>query len=168
MTAYTEFFLNSRKDVAQLELLEITHPNFTKPYRIVRNCRDGVTVDLSPTELGIFFEFWPAKFTGKAARTDLDYSITIDLGDVGEVIPTEVDAVAQQSGFSNKIELRYWVFRSDDLTAPIFGPIRLEGSSLSFDGAFSTIEAKAPSLNTNKTGERYTVERFPMLKGFLK
>jgi hypothetical protein len=28
-------------------------------------------------------------------------------------------------------------------------------------------EAKAPSLNVNKTGELYTFDRFPMLKGFL-
>jgi hypothetical protein len=43
---YTDFFLNARADAISLDLLEITHPAFTQAYRIVRNARDGVIVDL--------------------------------------------------------------------------------------------------------------------------
>lgn len=167
MTAYTEYFLNSRSSVVQLELIEITHPNFTQPYRIVRNARDGVTVDLSPTELAVPFIYYPAKVQSLGARDDLDAAIRVDLGDLGEVVPGEVDAVSAAGGFGTKPQVRYWAFRSDDLTQPIFGPLHLEIVSFGFNDQGASFEARAPALNSNKTGERYTLERFPMLRGLI-
>ena len=173
MSDLADYFFASSRDVAALELVEITHPNFTRPYRIVRNTvdpldPDGVTVALSPEEPAARFDCWPARFSGRGARDDLDYQITIDLGDVGEVMPMELDAVAEAGGFMTKPMVRHWVFRSDNLTSPILGPIVLEAPSINGDGTVSSVDARAPTLNTTKTGERYTVERFPMLRGFLK
>lgn len=167
MSAYSEYFLNSRSSIVQLELVEITHPNFTQPYRIVRNARDGITVDLADDEQGVEFEYFPLRVEPQGARDDLDASIKVDLGDVGEVVPAEVDAVAEAGGFLTKPAVRYWTFRSDQLGAPIYGPLHLEIPSFSFTPEGSSFEAKAPSLNSNKTGIRYTLEDFPMLRGFL-
>jgi hypothetical protein len=173
MADLADYFFASSRDVAGLEMVEITHPDFTRPYRIVRNTvdpldPDGVTVALSPDQPEVRFEYWPARFSGRGARDDLDYQITIDLGDVGDVLPNEIDAVAAAGGFMTKPAVRYYVFRSDNLTSPILGPILLEAPSINSDGTVSSIDARAPTLNTTKTGERYTVERFPMLRGFLK
>jgi hypothetical protein len=169
MTDYTEFFLASRSDVVQLDLIEVTHPHFTKPYRIVRNSRDGITVDLSaaPEDQNVFFEYYPVKMTPLGSGDDLDAAIRIDLGDLGEVLPVELDAVATAAGFLTKPKVRYWTFRSDDLTAPIFGPIRLEVGTIAFNADGASFEAKAPSLNINRTGELYRMERFPMLRGLI-
>jgi hypothetical protein len=95
MSDLANYFLASRRDVVGLELLEVTHPNFTKAYRIVRNAADGVVVDLSPAEQGVPFEYYPARFQAKGARDDLDFAITINLGDLGEVMPS-------RSGLLNK------------------------------------------------------------------
>lgn len=167
MGLYSEFFLNSRRDVVQLDLVEITHPDFTQPYRIVRNAPRGVTVDLSDDEPAVPFVYYPARVTQQGARDDLDSAIQVDLGDLGEVIPGEVDAVAEAGGFEIKPQMRYWTFRSDMLTAPIFGPIDLEIPSFSFTEEGASFEARAPSLNSSKTGERWTLDRFPMLRGFV-
>lgn len=167
MSAASEFFLNSRSNVVQLELFELTHPAFTQPYRIVRNKRDGVVVDLSPTELGVAFTWYPANIRARGARDDLDVSIQIDLGDLGEVLPAELDAVDAAGAWLTKPVLRYWTFRSDDLTAPLYGPIVLEAASFNSNEEGTSFEARAPLLNTTKTGERYTLTRFPMLKGLL-
>lgn len=173
MSDLSDYFLASRRDVAGLELLELTHPNFTQPYRIVRNPVDqsdlsGVTVDLSADERDVRFQYWPARFKGKGARDDLDYQITIDLGDLGEVLPNELDAVEAANGALIKPTVKYYVFRSDDLSAPMLGPIVLEAPTVNMDGTVSSIDARAPTLNTTKTGERYTIERFPMIRGFTK
>jgi hypothetical protein len=173
MSDLADYFLASRRDVAGLELLELTHPNFTQPYRIVRNPVDpadpnGVTVTLSGTEPDVRFQYYPAQFRGKGARDDLEYQININLGDLGEILPQEMDAVTEAGGLLIKPRVRYFVFRSDDLTAPILGPVNLEAPTINFDGTVSSIDARAPALNTTKTGERYTVERFPMLRGFLR
>lgn len=167
MSQYSEYFLNSRSSVVQLDLLEITHPNFTKPYRIVRNDARGVTVDLSDAEEGVAFEYYPARVEQMGARDDLDSGIKIELGDVGEVVPGEIDAVADAGGFLTKPAMRYWVFRSDILDAPIYGPMTFEVPSFTLTAEGAAFEARAPALNSTKTGERQTLERIPPQRGFL-
>lgn len=165
MSAYTEYFLNSRSNVVQLELLEITHPNFSKAYRIVRNAIDGVvaTIDGTPTQ----FDYYPLQIRSSGARDDLDSGFTVNLGDLGEVIPQELDAVAAAGGFAVKPMVRYWAFRSDILTAPLVGPLILEVGAFTFTQDGASFPARAPALNVGKTGEFYRLERFPMLRGLL-
>ncbi len=167
MGTYSEYFLNSRSSVVQLELVELSHPNFTQPYRIVRNAADGITVDLSPSEEAVPFVYYPARVEPMGSRDDLDSGVRMDLGDVGEVVPDEIDAVALAGGFMTKPTVRYWTFRSDQLGSPMFGPIHLEVPSISFNGEGASFEARAPSLNSTKTGERLTLDRIPMQRGFL-
>lgn len=164
---YIDYFLNSRSSVVQLELLEVNHPSFSQPYRIVRNAADGVTVDLSPAEEGVEFTYYPARVSSVGAKGDLDAAIRVELGDLGEIIPLEVDRVRDQARFHVKPSVRFWAFRSDDLSGPIFGPLALEVREFTFNHEGARFEAIAPSLNSIRTGERYNLDRFPMLRGFL-
>lgn len=164
--SYAEFFLNSKSSIVQLELMEISHPNFTKVYRIVRNAVKGITVTLE-TGASASFDYYPMRIENNGSKDDLDQSFTITLGDLGEVLPKELDSVASAQGFDVKPVVTYRTYRSDDLTSPLFGPVLLEVESFAFNREGSTFTAKAPSLNVNKTGELYKLERFPMLRGFL-
>lgn len=166
MTTYAEFFLKSKSSVVQLETLEISHPDFTKVYRVVRNAVQGVTVTLENNSSATF-DYYPLAIENAGVRDDLDQAITINLGDLGEVLPKELDEIASNDGFAIKPTVVYRTYRSDDLTRPLFGPVLLEVTSFAFNREGSTFEAKAPSLNVNKTGERYKLDRFPMLRGFL-
>lgn len=167
MSEYSEYFLNSRMDIVNYDLLEISHPFFTKTYRICRNNADGITVDLSPTELNYFFQFYPIAISTVDARDDMDTGIQVNFGDLGEIIPQEIDALIEVDGFRTKPTVRYWNYRSDDLTSPLFGPIELEVTSMDFSDQGCAFEAHAPLINLNKTGERYVLSRFPMLRGFV-
>lgn len=166
MSKYTEYFLNSSSSVVQLELLEIAHPNFSKTYRLVRNNTKGVRVKL---EDGIFydFEYAPLRISLSNEKDDLDQIVKIDLGDLGEIVQTELDLIEAANSYSIKPSLKYRTFRSDDLETVLYGPLILEIKSFSFTREGSTFEAKAPSLNINKTGEVYSLDRFPMLRGLL-
>lgn len=166
MKTYAEFFLNSKTSVVQLETLEISHPNFTKIYRIVRNAVEGVTLALENGQ-SVTFDYYPLQIENAGVRDDLDQAIKINLGDLGEVLPKELDEVSSNNGFGTKPTVVYRTYRSDDLSRPLFGPVTLEVSSFAFNREGSTFEAKAPSLNVNKTGELYKLDRFPMLRGFL-
>lgn len=164
--SYAEFFLNSKSSVVQLELMEIFHPNFTKVYRVVRNAVKGVSVTLE-TGAVVAFDYYPMRIENNGSKDDLDQSFTVTLGDLGEVLPKELDSVASAGGYGVKPVVTYRTYRSDDLTKPLFGPVVLEVESFAFNREGSTFTAKAPSLNINKTGELYKLERFPMLRGFL-
>lgn len=166
MSDYAEFFLNSRASVVQLETLEISHPDFTKIYRVVRNAVQGLTARLENNSL-VTFDYYPLEIENAGVRDNLDQSITINLGDLGEVLPKELDEISSNDGFDIKPIVTYRIYRSDNLTRPLFGPVLLEVPSFTFNREGSSFQAQAPSLNINKTGERYKLDRFPMLRGFL-
>lgn len=165
-TAYEEFFLGSRSDVVQLELLSFQHPAFSKRYDVVRNSTDGVTVTLENGDERTF-EYYPLRITPVGTRGDLDYGLRIQLGDLGEIIPHESEAVRESAGYATKPTATYRVYRSDDLTRVLFGPLTLEMTEVvvSRDGA--SFSAQAPILSILATGDLYTVSRFPMLRGTL-
>ena len=166
MTDYDAYFLNSPASAIPLDTLEITHPDFTQPYYIVRNAEGGITAQLEDGT-PIDFRYYPLRLRPTGSRDDLEQSIAVDLGDLGEVIPIELDAVADGDGFGIKPTVKYRVYRSDDLSEPLYGPVALEVQVFNSNREGSTFEAKAPSLNVNRTGELYHLDRFPMLRGFL-
>lgn len=165
-TEYVSFFLQSKSTVVQFETIEISHPNFTKTHRIVRNKTDGLIATLETAAI-VTFDYYPLQFNQGSQSDDLDYSIRITFGDVGDILPAELDAIQAANGFQTKPVLKYRTFRSDDLSQPMLGPIKLEVTEISFDKNGATFEARAAALSASKTGETYTLERFPMLKSTL-
>lgn len=163
---YVDFFLNSSSDVIQLELFEVTHPDFSQPYRYVRNQRGGVTVTL-PVDGSTFFDYRPVRIRRSREGGDLLQAITIDLGDPGEVFGAEIDRLVAAGTMTTKPKLRYWVYRSDDLAVPLLGPLNYEVVNVSAKGGYVTAEAQAPEKNASRTGELYTFSRFPMLRGLI-
>lgn len=166
MSAYSEFFLKSSGSIVQLECLEISHSAFTQTYRVVRNATNGVTVRYEDL-VDYTHTYYPLAVQSLGSRGDLDQGLQVNLGDLGEVLPVELDAVSSANGFQEKPVVKYRTFRSDDLQNVLFGPLVLEVKTFSFNREGSTFEAKAPLLNINKTGELYKLDRFPMLRGFL-
>jgi hypothetical protein len=166
-SAALSYFLDSHRDVVELELFEISHPAFTQVYRRVRNHRDGVTVTLETAEVATF-DWYPLEIAELADEADLDSGLRIAFGDLGTVLPKELDAVAAADSMSIKPTIVYRTYRSDDLSAPLVGPITLEATNFSFKKEGATFEAHAPYVNRTRTGESYNLSLFPTLRGFLK
>lgn len=169
MATFEEFFLSRKSNVARLELLEITHPSFSKVYRIVRNAMSGVTVDLPApdNEAGVLFEFYPVRLQRGGQNGTMDNTLNITFGDLSDVIPQEIDRIIAADTFNIAPKVRYWAYRSDDLTTPIYGPVNFEVTSLPYTKEGFSASASAPQISNTGTGEIYTLERFPMLRGFL-
>jgi hypothetical protein len=166
MSEYSEFFLNSFSSVVQLDCLEISHPSFTQTFYIVRNKTDGVTVT-HEDESEHTYQYVPMRLSLSGPREDLDHILNVQLGDLGEIVPAQLDAI-KAAGTSNVLPtVLYRTYRSDDLTVPLFGPITLKIKKFAMQREGSVFEARAPSLNVNKTGEKYAIARFPMLEGLL-
>lgn len=163
MSEASEFFLGSAPSVVRFDTLEISHPDFSQTYRLVRNSGPGgITAD------GDDYEYCPMRVLPIASTDDLVQALSVTLGDVGEIIATEIEAVWEANGMNTRPALTYRAFRSDDLDAPIAGSERvLEIASVTTTREGASFEAQAPELNASRTGILYTVEEFPMLRGFL-
>lgn len=166
MSNYSAFFLNSASSIVPLETMVISHPSFSKTYYIVRNAINGITATLEDATTHTF-TYYPLSIKRNGATDDLDQKLEIQLGDLGQVVPAEIDNCVSAGTQGTKPTLIYRSFRSDDLTAPMDGPYTYEIASIGTKGANAAFTAQAPRLNNNRTGEIYTVARFPMLVGFL-
>lgn len=317
MSNYTTFFLNTSKSVVQLELIELAHPDLSKTYRIVRNAINGVTVTLEDATSKVF-DYYPLRITPSGSSTDLEQTMEVQLGDLGSVLPQELDRldskpnpvlnagcligafvdaggvvvanpfliglgtrvwvpgnatrlfmgmnddfygdnigswnvvingsapisvngknqpwtfagpinldrfwvttggtapasytipggvtqlvitssgaaglnavfgttdgngnasagvgntpnlpgfwIVPRVGFTQKPVMKYRAYRSDDLTAPMLGPLIFQVNNIAFQKEGATLSASAPRLNLSATGELYDLDRFPTLRGFL-
>lgn len=166
-TDYTDFFLNTAPTVRRIETLEIAHSDFTQSYFIQYSDPNNVTLTLENGGGNQLFTYFPVSIKPNGSSSDLDSSVSIRLGDLGQTLPAELDAVRTADGFDEKPSVKYRVYRSDDTSAPAYGPLTFEITAINFDESGASFEASARALNLNRTGQRYTVERFPMLNGFI-
>lgn len=167
MSKYSEFFLQSASSIVELETLEISHPSFSQTHYVVRNAMSGITATLEDGTTTVNFQYYPLAIKRSGASDDLDQKLEIQLGDLGEIIPNEFDNCIAADTTDVKPTLIYRTYRSDDLTAPLNGPFKYEIPSIGSLGPNSAFTAQAPRLNTNRTGEIYAIDRFPMLSAFL-
>lgn len=166
MSKYSEFFFNSSSNVVNIETFEISHPSFSKTYWIVRNAMNGITANLEDGTSQTF-DYYPLQVKRTGASDDLDQKLEVQLGDLGMVIPQEIARCHAAGTMSTKPTLKYRAYRSDDLNSPMDGPFRFEVTTVPRKRAASALQAGAPRLNSNRTGETYTMLRFPMLRAFL-
>lgn len=161
-----EFFLNSKSKVAMFDTLQISHPSFSKTYFIVRNSRKGLTATLENSSIAVF-EYYPFRMEKTASSGNLDQSFKFTFGELGSLIHNEIDAVREADTFNVKPVVIIRGYRSDDLSGPVYGPLKLEISQIPINKKGFAFEAKPWQPNVNGTGEIYTLSRFPGLRGFL-
>lgn len=168
MSRLEEFFLKGRKDVVYVETIEIIHTHFTKPLRIVRNVTNGWTAKLANGDSNrVQFDYFPLKLEVGSSKTDLDQTLNITIGDLGEVLPQELERAFENEGMLAKPILKYRCYASDDPDFVLYGPITLQIDSFNYDQQGTTFQATAPNVNKSKTGELYSTVRFPFLKSLL-
>lgn len=167
MTDYIGFFLNSGPDVYRIETLQISHPSFSQAYWVQSQVPGGVTLGLEDGGGSQEFQYVPMRVTPRAEENDLEAGYRITFGDLGAILQAELDRVAADESYGTRPTIVFRQYRSDEPDAPMYGPEVFEMQGVNFDGDGATFDATARTLNLNRTGERYTVTRFPMLAGFI-
>lgn len=161
MSEYSEFFLSTSSDVVQYEMLRIAHPSFSKDYRLTRNAPNEINAG------GITWSYCPMMIETNGARSDLDFSIKITLGDVGIIVQSELEAIRAADGNLTYPTVHYSTFASNNLASPLVGPFELQVRTFALTRAGAAFECVPQVLNRNRTGVFYTPAMFPSLRGFL-
>lgn len=161
---YEAYLLNSPDGERHIEVVTISHSKLSKTYHITP----------TPEPVAVTFETggdvvpMPVNLTVEKSqsRGDLDEQFNFNISDIDGTLNDEADRIPLDD--EEPLVVTYRGFMVSDTSAPCEGPFFLEGVSMtkSTDGTV-TIAAQSPSLVVNRTGELYTYERFPMLRGFL-
>lgn len=165
------FHLDSSPSVMLLETIEVSHSLWSQSLRYVTNHEDGINLPLENGQT-VFFEFIPLSVKRGNTSDDLDQSLTITVGDLGEVVPPLIQLIRDAAN-DERPQVVYRAYAFDVVTAQltVARPIdlikNLEVVSMSRDHLATTFDAKTPVKNTVKTGRTYTVQDYPDLKGLL-
>lgn len=164
---WTDFFFGAPSSTAELVTLEISQPDFSHVWRIQKNYRDGFWARLETGEQ-VFFQYVPMVLKHMEDRGDLDFGVSVTLGDLGEILPEEIQrARAAGTLRTSPPKVVYRSYRSDDLEKPMFGPVALQARPITRSPDGAQFDATAPQANVSKTGKLYRSDEFPMLRGFL-
>lgn len=164
---YVDFYFGADQSVAEINTLEISQVSFSQVWRLQNHYRHGLWARLETGER-VFWQYVPVAIKALEERGNLDYGIAVTLGDLGEILPDEIErARAAGTMRSDPPTVIQRTYRSDDLEAPMFGPIVLEAREVGRIDIGAQFNATAPELNVSKTGEAYESDRFVMLLGLL-
>lgn len=159
-----EFYLEGDRNTALIETYEISHPAFSRVYRYVRNDGRGGDFTLEDGTVEAF-EFYPLEATRIPVNDNLDATLAISLGDVNDILANEIDALRSSVHMNERPTLTYRSYASNDYTTIVDGPFVLDVTAAERRTGLSQLDAEVPRLNDLRTGERYTVSRFPMILG---
>ncbi len=167
-TTETDFYFAAPASTAGIETLEISQVSFSQVWYLQFHYRLGLWARLESAER-VFFQYVPIRLRKLEETGNLDFGLTVTLGDLGEILPDEIQR-AREAGTlrTHRPRVVYRVYSSDGLEAPMVGPIVLEAREISRTNDGAQFNAKAPELNISKTGELYTTDRIPMLLGFFQ
>ena len=160
------YWLSGNPDDVRLLCVEVSHPAWSKVYRIVQNHADGVTVQ-HENSVSYDYDYVPLTIQRGNNSDDLDQDITIGVGDLGETFPLELDA-ARASAFADvRPTLNYREYNLSDLTKPQLTILGLEVTDYEPKREGAVFVCRAKQMNLTKTGITYNIKDFPTMRGFI-
>lgn len=166
-----DFHLDSATSVVLLETLEISHSLWPDPIRIVTNHPDGISVTLENGQPATF-EFIPLMIKRGNTSDDLDQTLNITVGDLGEVVPPLIQKIREASS-DEKPQVIYRSFAFDAASMVLTKPTPIEiirglyVAKMNQDHQATTFEAATSGKNSVKTGRTYNFEEYPDLRGLI-
>lgn len=161
------YWLSGSPDDVRLLCVEISHPAWSKVYRIVQNHADGITV-AHEGGLTYNYEYVPLSIQKGTNSDDLDQEITIGIGDLGEDFPKELDRIRASAMYSKvRPTLDYREYNLSDLTKPQVTILGLKATDYEPKAEGAVFVCRAEQMNLTKTGEVYTIDNTPTARGFV-
>ena len=162
---FVNMLVTRPRGVVLFETIELSHSRFSETYHILRNAvpKGSITVTLE-TGVSATCKYVPSKIQWAASKTNMSQVHNITIQDLNEKVQEEENRIPFDDDEPVSCILR--TYRSDDLTKPCDGPVKLEVTAIDYDKRGCSFTASPPNANETGTGDRYTVERFPMLRGF--
>lgn len=98
---------------------------------------------------------------GSPVHLDQALDITLSTVDPADTFRRALDAIPLDT--DERIQVVYREYLSNDLSMPM-AHVRMQVESISYNRGAALITAIAPRLNVTRTGELYTLKRFPTLR----
>lgn len=165
--AIKEAYASAPSDEVILFTIELRHPNFTEPLRVVRDFKN-LTAYLeadAPEDAGQEVMFLAYPFDIQPPDTD-EYGkpeLTITIDNVGREVMTYIEEAVKSQ---DVIDVTYRLYLASDLSGPQNNPpMTMQCTSITATPKSITMVASFPDLSSKAFPKfKYTLEQFPSLQ----
>lgn len=162
------YWMGGDPDDIRLQCIEITHPSFTKPYRIIAQSINGEPVTVTHEDgTKCTYEHIPVAISKGANSDDLDQSFTVTVGDLGEDFPQEIRRLRNGKYPTVEPTFNYREYNYSDLSKPQVTMLGLQVKDYERKAEGAVFSCQARQLNVTKTGESYNLDDYPTMRGFI-
>ena len=155
-TDYKRFLASAPQAQREYRTIELYHPAFGT-YRFVEDTEDQVLSSMTFTAISM-------RITEPNENKDAETALTVQLGGVGGEVQAVIDAMSG-TDFLTPISCTYRKWYSGDISSPVL-TLSLSVSNVDFNSYTSvSFTAEDVDFANKKSGEIYTIARFPMLAG---
>lgn len=166
--AYKKFLAAAPAAQREYRTIELYHQDMATPRRYLIDYVDNsFTLESDAprnASQSVLFTAISMKIVEPNENKDGESVLTVNLGAVGNEVQGALDEITE-SGRLSPIECIYRKYYSGDLSSPVL-VLNLSVSKFKFE-AYKAVSfiAEDIDLSNKPSGEIYTLERFPMLKG---
>ena len=167
-TAYARFLASAPQAQREFRTLEVFHPDFSDLLRFVQDNvdRDLVIEDDAPRDPGTTQTFTAIsmKIKEPVENDEATPILRVQLGAVGDEVKDQISQISGD-GYLTPIQIIYRKYYSGDLSGPVL-VYKLSAGSLEFKSYTEvSFTAEDADFARKRSGELYTLERFPTLRG---
>lgn len=162
-----EIYSNAPVIKDTFEVITLKAPWFSQDYHIQHQFTYDVEVPLETGET-VVAQFAPARFNQSSSNADLQYTRSIVIEQINDIIATEITNRTDRNSGKITVESRgYVMYRDGTISGLKTAVISTEVQSVTRNETGAVINTSTKPINNVATGEVATVARVPMLKGFL-
>lgn len=162
MANQNSFFLTDTSAVRKVDTIELNHPDWSKPFFFQSEWIDEDMVANNEDGAKVTYQYQLFQVDRNNVVADLDQGVSITFADYIDELKTAINSADHMKA----VTLKYRMFRDDDLSSPLDFIQTLQVLKVNNDANGTvTFEASAEQLNSVKTGDVYTINKFPALKG---
>ncbi len=152
---------NYPSGVRSIETLEISHVNLSQTYYLTTD-RVAFQAYLEDTITQVTYQPANIDIALNSTKLDLDQTFSFSIADPLNVLDDELDNL----DYADEVDVIYRVYVSTDLSEPaVF--FRLKLVEVSQANKTFTVVCTVSQFNNRQTGEKYSYDRFPMLRALL-
>ena len=162
MANQNSFFLTDTSAVRKVDTIELNHPDWSKPFFFQSEWIDEDMIATNEDGAKVTYQYQLFQVDRNNVVADLDQGVSITFADYIDELKTAINSADHMKA----VTLKYRMFRDDDLSSPLDFIQTLQVLKVNNDANGTvTFEASAEQLNSVKTGDVYTINKFPALKG---
>lgn len=166
-----EVFANAPVGKTDFEAITISAPWFSQEYHLQNVVTEPIDV-VDENDQTITLEYAPMSIGKSSNNADLNNERTIVIQEVNDIIASEQDKFDPDihDPRDAKVTVRgYIYYRNGDVSSLQTSPVTVTVRDFTSEteNSATSIRAASKPANQSATGERATIQRVPMLRGFL-